>query len=150
MRGQISSPIVADGVSLAILVAISLVIFIPLTNMWASKITGRTMTAIDSSLGFVFGLLRGVVILGMMYLVVLMIWPDEEKMPDALKNAHSRPVLEAIALQVQEMIPDSMKGENIEKLAKQRNIEEAVKEIEESEDMLNDLSVPKPAMPETP
>lgn len=146
LRKQIESPIVADGIAMAILVSLSLIIFIPLSNIWASKITSRTMTAIDSSLGFVFGLVRGVVVLGIIYLVVLMIWPDENKLPPMIKDAHSRPVLESVALQLQNMIPESMKGESLGKLAKQRSIEEAVKDVEEQSEMLNELSVPQPAI----
>lgn len=47
-------------------------------------IKGKALTAIDRSLGFVFGLIRGVLMVCIVYLVVkLVLWPDMDKIPTA-------------------------------------------------------------------
>jgi membrane protein required for colicin V production len=55
-------------------------------------VRGRAVTAIDRSLGFIFGILRGVFIVCIVYGAAVYIWwPDIDKPPDETKTAEAKP-----------------------------------------------------------
>jgi membrane protein required for colicin V production len=84
---MISNKMVADisaGVSLFL---ISLIIFSVLSHMIARFVRGSALTAVDRSLGLVFGLLRGAILVSLAYMLVL--WAD----PNMLRGARTTPMM---------------------------------------------------------
>jgi uncharacterized membrane protein required for colicin V production len=57
-------------------------------------VQGKTLTAIDRSLGFVFGLIRGALIVCLIYLVVtIVLWPDIDKPKTEIKLADNKDIV---------------------------------------------------------
>jgi membrane protein required for colicin V production len=93
MHEHIKSSLMADIATGLALFCVALAIFIPLGHLLSSLVRGRTLTAVDRSLGFVFGLARGFLVVCLLFLLSLWLWPTKEKEPDVLAQAKSRPIL---------------------------------------------------------
>ena len=91
-RELIELPLVADGAgALAIFIA-TLVLFALIGGIVSRRIKESSLDAVDRSLGFVFGLLRGGAIISIAY--VMVIWatlPDDP--PDWLREARAGPIV---------------------------------------------------------
>ena len=91
-RELIEVPLVADGAgALAIFIA-TLVLFALIGGIVSRRIKASSLDAVDRSLGFVFGLLRGGAIISIAY--VMVIWatlPDDP--PDWLRDARAGPIV---------------------------------------------------------
>lgn len=62
-------------------------------SLIAGKVKSSQLNAVDRSLGFLFGLLRGFVILVLVFMIVEFVWPAD-KYPVLLKNAKTVPLFE--------------------------------------------------------
>lgn len=92
-RDFIQPPLLADvaaGVAIFVLAMIVLSIF---TRAIASRVHGSSLNAVDRSLGFVFGLLRGAVLVCLAYIPVQWLMAPEEQ-PAWLHNARLLPLVE--------------------------------------------------------
>lgn len=78
----ISNHTTATDVAIFVLFCISFIILGLLGTFVTSLVKGKALTAIDRSLGFVFGLVRGVLVVCLVYLVAnAVLWPDIDKAP---------------------------------------------------------------------
>ncbi len=75
------------GVFLVVLVALSLV-----SNAIARRVRDSEIGALDRSLGFVFGLMRGALVLSLAYLALVQFVPPKEH-PDWITGARSLPIV---------------------------------------------------------
>jgi membrane protein required for colicin V production len=79
IKNQAAIPIIAG---LAIF-CVALVVLTLLGNIIADRVKGKALTAIDRSLGFIFGVVRGVLVVCIVYMAaVSILWPDTDKAPD--------------------------------------------------------------------
>jgi membrane protein required for colicin V production len=90
-RGQIGSTLVADIAAGAVLFLATLLILSIITKMVADRVRRSALNSVDSSLGFVFGLVRGAVLVSLAYMGMVMV---TEEPPTWLAEAKSRPWLE--------------------------------------------------------
>ena len=67
--------------------------------------------ALDKALGFLFGILRAVLIAALVYLFLLWIAPAE-KHPSWIKNARSLPLMRITALFIKDALPDDLKDDD--------------------------------------
>lgn len=141
MRTQIDKAIIADGATAVTLFCVALIILIPIGSMIANIVKGNTLTAIDRSLGFVFGLLRGMLVACLMYLGALVVWPQPDMQPDWIASAKTRPLLEAGAGLIKSFIPEY--SQNEAKVAIQK-AEETKKNLDNANSFLQQLTIPKP------
>lgn len=88
------------GVFLATLIIITFI-----TVKIADKILDSRAGALDRTFGFVFGLARGLVIVVIAYLFFTWLVP-EQSMPDAVRTAKSRPVLDYTGETIRRMLPE--------------------------------------------
>ena len=89
---------------------------LPLAYFVSSLVRGRALTAIDRSLGFVFGIARGVLIVCLLFLVTLWVWPEKEREPEALAQAKSRPLLASGAEAMKDFLPQEEMKKMTERL----------------------------------
>jgi uncharacterized membrane protein required for colicin V production len=75
MSHYIKNEMGADAAAALALFCASLIVLIPVGHLVSSLIKGDTLTAIDRSLGFVFGLIRGALVVSLLYLGASWIWP---------------------------------------------------------------------------
>jgi membrane protein required for colicin V production len=76
-----------------------------LNNMFAKKLKDTNFHGVDKSLGFFFGLVRGVLLMALLYIAVLWFMPRPKDRPDWIRDARSKPVLKTSSLFVSKLLP---------------------------------------------
>ena len=108
-RGVISWPVAADITTGAVLFLGSLFIFSFISHMIAKLVQGAGMGALDRTLGFVFGLVRGVLIVVVLFLALSWaIGPNDQ--PGWFRNARATPILATGAKFLLAIVPKDMRG----------------------------------------
>ena len=74
-----------------------------ITHSVSRQVKKSAISAVDRSLGFAFGLVRGLVLASLCYMVVDMLMAPEQ--PEILANARTKPVLAAGSRLIQSLIP---------------------------------------------
>lgn len=92
-RQFISSPLIADGAAGGTLFLVSLFALSFVSGLIANRVRGSTVGSVDRSLGFVFGLLRGFVLVSIAYLAMSWALPPGEQ-PAWVRQAKTIPLLE--------------------------------------------------------
>ncbi len=105
MREQMTSRIAADLATWLGVFVLTLVVFIPISSFFVEKVQGNAMTAIDRSLGFVFGLLRGLLIACLLYLLAAQFWDKPKDAPYWIKEAKTKQILNAGAELIKDLVP---------------------------------------------
>ncbi|MEE8271500.1 MAG: CvpA family protein [Alphaproteobacteria bacterium] len=90
----------------------------------ARAVRGSTLSMLDRSLGFVFGLLRGALLVSLAYLLFILVVPDEDDQPDWMRQAKARPLVEQGADILRTLVPDDAIGDGLDQFG------EAVKRLE--------------------
>src|SRR6185369_4335448 len=125
LEEKISNPVMRDVCGGFIIFAVVMLILLPIGFYLRGFVKGEQVTAVDRSLGFVFGAGRGYLLMAMLYLIISWVMP-EEKQPPWLKESNTRPVLAYGADAMRNLIP-----------AEQRALlEKKGKEAEEAKDQL--------------
>lgn len=83
----ISSKLAADIVGGICLFLASLILFSILSHMVARFVRGSALTAVDRSLGLLFGLLRGAILVSLAYMLIIALDPN------LLRGARTRPMM---------------------------------------------------------
>jgi membrane protein required for colicin V production len=146
----------AVGIISAVAVfCVALIVLAIIGNLIAGLlIRGRGLTAVDRSLGFLFGIVRGVLVVSIAYLAsVAMLWPDINKPPDEqakdrnippalLMEAKTRPAMDYGAGRLKEFVPQK----EIEKLTPNYFEEKTSVQHTIQEQTLENLSTPSIAV----
>ena len=93
-RGYIKEQIVADVATVGVSFIVSLIILHLITMRIADFVVDSRIGALDRTLGFVFGVLRGVVIAIVVVIFGLWLFPDSTKLPDWARDSKSLPYLQ--------------------------------------------------------
>ena len=93
VRQFIGSPLIADGVAGGTLFLATLFALSFISGLIANRVRGSTVGSVDRSLGFVFGLLRGFVLVSIAYLAMSWALPPAEQ-PTWVRQAKTMPLLE--------------------------------------------------------
>lgn len=107
-RNLISNPAVADIVAGAALFLAALIILTLATAALASRVKGSSLSALDRTLGFIFGLVRGAVIACLLWIVLGWAWPEPE-WPDWAQKARLKPFLESGAATLKALVPGQLR-----------------------------------------
>ena len=111
-RAQIGAPLVADAAAALALFLVALLVLSILTRAVSARVRASALNSVDSSLGFVFGLVRGALILSVAYIGVSWLI-DRDQPPAWLASARTRPWLERGATLVQSALPEGF-GRQVE------------------------------------
>ncbi len=109
-----ASQTVADVVAAAIIFAITLLVVSLLSMRIADFIVDSRIGALDRTLGFVFGAVRGALLVVVAVLFYDWLVPDNQ--PGWVANAKSKPVLELIGQSLVQLLPDDPEKTIMEKL----------------------------------
>ena len=104
VREFISHTMLADAVAGGAIFLVTLVILWILTQMISNRVKGSALNALDRSLGFVFGLVRGAVLVCLLFIGVEWLVKPEQQ-PDWLRNARSLPLVVWGADQIRSLVP---------------------------------------------
>jgi membrane protein required for colicin V production len=147
-RHYISNPMVADVIIAVLLFILSLGVFIFISRMISSRIKFSILGGVDRALGLVFGFVRGVFLVCLIYLAMGFFYTPEQ-VPDDVKTARSTPYLAQGALELKRLIPKDYLPQDISKktihpLNAKDLIENTLPTLEET---VKNLSTLKPASP---
>ncbi len=117
------------------------------------KIHASMMKVTDRTLGVIFGIIRGIVVMGIAYWIALWYYSDAPRMPDWIEQARTRPLMQLTAAKLDDwFIP----GEDNKLLARDMAATREAIAIYNNlinpavSDNANDGAVPNVAQPSTP
>ncbi|MDJ0949663.1 MAG: CvpA family protein [Alphaproteobacteria bacterium] len=111
-RDVVPVDFLADAVAGVGLFVVALVGLSYLAHIVADHLRPHSLGALDRSLGFVFGLARGAVIVSLAYLFVVWIVKGEN-LPDWIIEAKSRPLVERGGALIVQLAPRNLRHETI-------------------------------------
>lgn len=149
----IESNKVVDIVSAAVIFVITLVALTILSHILSARIKGSTLGHLNRALGFVFGVLRGVVLVALIYIGATVFW-DEDDFPDQIADAKSLPLVKGTSEFLAAFLPEGALpgGDDVEKNVEgivegaEEQMEKIIDEVE-IEEKLQQLNQPQPTPP---
>jgi len=139
-REQIGVEWIADAAASFAIFLVVLVILSILTRMAAKSIQESALNGLDRTLGFLYGILRGGVIMAAVMISIDWLY-EKDNRPAWVGEAKSAPIFDAGADIIRNLLPESFKS--AEETAK--GTAETVKEAIEAKEMLDRLTQPKAA-----
>lgn len=109
-RQLINIPYAANGVAIVGLFVISLILLSILSHAISSQVRQSSLSAIDRSLGFVFGLVRGAVIVCIAYMLLDWTMQPGQERPAWITQAKSLPAIKQGVVMLEELIPSNLRG----------------------------------------
>lgn len=103
-KEYIENPMVADLVTGGALFIGSMIVFSLIASGIARGVRESAASGFDRSLGFAFGVLRGVVLVSLLYLSAAWFWQD--KLPKSITEARTYPLIDGSTQILLSMIPD--------------------------------------------
>lgn len=148
-RRTIGNSAVADIAAGTVLFIVPLIVFTLVTGSIASRVKGSSLSALDRTLGFVFGLVRGGVFACLAYLALTWALPEKE-WPDWAQNARTRKLLASGAETLRSLVPSHTMERGAAAAADaQRAIEEKARD-EIADRAIRALSAPGGGVPKLP
>ena len=142
-REHISNQLIADVAAGAAIFLVSLVVLWIITRLLTNQVKGSALNALDRSLGFVFGLVRGAVLVCLLYIGLAWVMKPQDY-PEWLRGARSLPLVVWGADHLKALVPsdtqDAAAG------AADKAGEEARKVLE-THRILRDIMSPEPKAP---
>ena len=146
-RKQIAEPLLADIACAVGLFVVLLIVLGFFNHAISSRVHGSSLGPLDKSLGLVFGLLRGVVLVALAHMAMTD-WfiPNRDQRPDVINQARTEPYVAMAANFIKERIPQEWKDRAT---AVFNEGEKAVEQGKELNDTIEKLSpqVPQPTTP---
>jgi membrane protein required for colicin V production len=126
----------------------SLVVLTILTGFLARLVHASGLTPIDRTLGFIFGLARGVLLVCLAYLLLDLVLPQANDRPGWIREARSGPYLHEGASALKGFLPESLKAKGTEAAGElMRTIDPRAAPKTEAEKAMRALETPTPAAP---
>ena len=100
------SETVANIAAAAVVFLVALIIVSYLTMLIADMIIDSRISALDRTLGFIFGAARGLVLVTVAFMGFL--WLANDNLPGWAANAKSRPMMESLGTGLRDALPDNL------------------------------------------
>lgn len=142
-RQYIRIEMIAYGAAAAVLFVVALVILNLIFGRISRGVQNSSLSALDRTLGFLFGLFKGGVLVSVAYLFFSWLVPPDSQ-PQWLQTARTRPLLTTGAAMLDEMIPASLRTEAMGQVDMTR---ERARQAIEAKEALDRLSTPVPVSP---
>lgn len=141
-RSQIGLAWAADAAAAVTLFLVTLLALSLLTKAVSNRVRNSALNSVDSSLGFVFGLIRGALLLCLAYMLVVWVMAPEDP-PGWLAQAKTRPWLERGSAMLQGMAPEGFGAAQ----AQTRKVSDEARELKQAEETFRKYVAPQPAEP---
>jgi membrane protein required for colicin V production len=137
-KDLIAKAVAGIGIFLVALILLSII-----SHQLSKGVRGSALSAVDRSLGFVFGIARGAVIVCLAYLSVAWVFPPTDQ-PRWLRDARTMPVIQSGADMLRNLVPDQTRSNAVSgaQSAASAAMEKTNRAIQE--EALRRLSTPKP------
>lgn len=132
---------VAYVVTSAALFIVALVVLTILFGRVSRGVQNSSLSAVDRSLGFVFGLFKGAVLVSVAYLFFAWLIPAAEQ-PQWLQQSKTRPLMAAGAGMIYEFVPSNLRTEGLNQAEIGRD---RARQAIEAKEALDRLTSPVPA-----
>jgi membrane protein required for colicin V production len=142
----VTTPLLADLVASAGLFLMSLIALTILTGFLARFVHSSPLSPIDRTLGLIFGIARGIVLVCLAYLVIDVSLPQTDR-PGWLQNAKSAPFLAQGADMLRGMLPESLQ---IKSASAVDDAQRALGQAKAAHDAMGALSNPTAIVPPKP
>jgi membrane protein required for colicin V production len=139
-RTLVDNDAAADIGAGLILFLVSLVILSLITRALSQRIRESQLNALDRSLGFVFGVVRGIVLIAILYIAVDWLMPPANQ-PAWIRDARSMPLVESAADMLRSVIPDT---DSEKEAARAQGVVQDARKALETHQMLRDMMSPEP------
>lgn len=106
-RDLVSIQIIADVGAGAVAFLVALIVFSLLAKLVAHSVQGSSLSALDRTLGLVFGLVRGVVLISLAWLIFAWLVPEPQQ-PPWVTQAKSLPLVKQGAAMLQSLVPEEV------------------------------------------
>jgi membrane protein required for colicin V production len=106
VRSIIDTPMLADATLIAVVFIVSLIVFSLVTINISERVLDSRVGAVDRTLGFVYGLIRGLILVVIAYLIVGQI-VDRGNLPKWVSDARSLPLIESTGETIKSFLPDN-------------------------------------------
>ncbi len=146
LRDYIAIPLLADAITGVVIFVVTLGILAALSHVLSRNVRESAFGAVDRSLGLLFGLLRGALLVCVAWLILAWLVPVDDR-PAWITEARSRPLVEAGAELLASLLPSAA----VEKGA--AVVDEAGRQVDqaiEAEKILRGLSQPGAAPADEP
>lgn len=149
-RDLITIPILADLAAAGVIFIVAVLLFSILIGFITNKVQGSSLGPIDRTLGFLFGLARGALLVCLAYLPLQWLAPPSQQ-PDWLKDARLLPWVQTGANWLKSLIADDIAepGRGKPTTASTPSRDTARKALE-TEKMVRDMMSPEPKSPPPP
>lgn len=108
-RQFIPMDLAADLTAGVVIFIFTLVVLSMMTRAISKKVQASALNALDRALGFLFGLLRGALIVVLAYIGLELVMPPE-KQPEFVRNARAMQLIEPAARELIKLLPDRYGG----------------------------------------
>lgn len=135
-RRYIEMTLIADVVAGVVIFVVVLILLTVVSHMLAKLVRGSGLGAVDRSLGLLFGLARGAVLICIAYLVLVWAVPEPDR-PDWFTQARTLPIVKKGADYLVSLLPESALQRGTEAADQARD---AVNEAIGTGETLQDLS----------
>ncbi len=139
VRQYVEPQLLADGLTGIGIFVVTLVLFSVFSHAISSKVRDSALGPLDRSLGVLFGVVRGAVIVCLAYLAMTWVWDTPERMPVWVREAQSLPLLQKGGDFLRQLVPSSIR-ERTENAA--RNAGGAARTITETGKIIQNLQTP--------
>lgn len=141
LEEHIKNQMLADAATSVGLFCIAIIILVPLGDYLTGLVKTPTLSSIDRSLGFVFGLVRGFIIMCLLYLGTTFVWPaDQDTQPKWLAESKTKPALAYGVDLLKSVVPDTVEGAEATLKKSKEKAAETVDDVKR----LEDISTPVP------
>lgn len=143
-REHISIPLAADiaagvGVFLVALLLLSIV-----TSAISKQVQSSGLNSLDRSLGFLFGLVRGAVVVSLGFIVLTWVFPPVSARPAWIEQARGLPMIERGADLLRSLVPADMLQEEERARSMTQDAQEQARRAMEAKQLYDRLSQPAP------
>jgi membrane protein required for colicin V production len=139
-RQLIAIDLLADIGAGVLLFVVTLILLSLVTRMLAGKVRDSSLGALDRTLGLVFGLARGVVLVAVAWLVLTWALPEESQRPDYLREAKTKRWVALSADTLERLLPETLQREGA---AAVDRVKDGAQDAQRARDAYEALSQPK-------
>lgn len=140
----VTTPLLADLIAGAGLFVVSLIVLTILTGFVARFVSSSALSPIDRTLGLIFGLARGLVLVSLAYLVVDISLPQNDR-PGWIKEAKSERFLAKGADMLRNALPESLQVRTVGMADEAHRSLDRVQDAQKAMRALSSPTAPLPA-----
>lgn len=141
----ISIPLAADIAAGIAVFLLSLLVLSLVTSAISRQVQSSGLNSLDRSLGFLFGLLRGAVVVSLAFIVLSWVFPPNTNRPGWIAQARGLPMMEQGATILRSMVPASLLAEEDRARSISLDAQEQARKAMEAKQLYDRLSQPAPS-----